>query len=806
MRKLLLTFAILMSIASSALLVKAENSSGVFLTAEKGSAECNRTEYIDLVVKGSGITDMYTVWLDLKYDPERLELDAKDISNLAWPNAESSYTGVELDALSGRLRVIYSRTGKQSGQSGDFSIMRLRFKSKIIGKTYVDIENAEVVDSTGKNITLSAKQGLEVNVLPNPLNIKLQGIEGNDGWYTSGVRVKIDDMDSKDIRYLLDGVEGTYTGPFSVGNPGLHSLVVTTDDGYGYIKEKEVQFKIDNIKPSASLAASAAEWQNTAVTLEPRFADEGGSQLKNSWYAWSNLTETPVEWISYTGIHPVQQQEGIWYLHLKAEDGAGNVVVFHYGPYGIDKIPPELSAGPTDRGWDNTDVKVTPMYSDRGGSNIKDVMFAWKTSPDVSGDWNSYSSGDIVQPEDGIWYLDIKAEDNAGNVIIQNYGPYRIDKKAPVLSAEPPGSEWTNSDIEIIPYYTDQNGSGIKSLKYAWGNSQETPDSWNDYTSNSLVIQQQGVWYLYIKAEDNVGNVGIYSFGPYKIDKTPPSELAVPTDRDWSNTDVSVTPQFADEGGSEIKNMMYSWSTSQENAGTWNTYTAGDLIRMEEGLWYLHLKVEDNAGNITTGSYGPYRVDKSAPAVTDTFADEYTYLDSLYLDFTAEDILSGVQTRQITVNGIEYAVGSSVILDHPGANSIAMTAVDNAGNQVTVVKQIKVVVQPVIDANPDTVNLKGQGSGMVTIYIEFPRGVDVNDIIHGSIRLNGVYAPVSDPKYGYVKNPVDDYDGDGKLEYMIKFSREDIGQELANSGGNISITGSAGTYEFRGMDSVRVIN
>ncbi len=120
-------------------------------------------------------------------------------------------------------------------------------------------------------------------------------------------------------------------------------------------------------------------------------------------------------------------------------------------------------------------------------------------------------------------------------------------------------------------------------------------------------------------------------------------------------------------------------------------------------------------------------------------------------------------------------------------------------------QEINVIVNADMEVDPDTINLKKKGKGTITVYIEFPQGVDVNDIIGNTIRLNGVYSPISDPKYGYVQNPVDDYDGDDNPEYMVKFKKEDIGEELIECDGNITITGSTAKYDFRGTDTVGIL-
>lgn len=84
--------------------------------------------------------------------------------------------------------------------------------------------------------------------------------------------------------------------------------------------------------------------------------------------------------------------------------------------------------------------------------------------------------------------------------------------------------------------------------------------------------------------------------------------------------------------------------------------------------------------------------------------------------------------------------------------------------------------------------------------------LSVNDIVLQTIRLNGIIVPITYTKYGYVKNPISDYDGDGRLEFMLKFSKDsfiDILSEIINT---ITITVQAENYKFSWTGAIEVKN
>ena len=84
------------------------------------------------------------------------------------------------------------------------------------------------------------------------------------------------------------------------------------------------------------------------------------------------------------------------------------------------------------------------------------------------------------------------------------------------------------------------------------------------------------------------------------------------------------------------------------------------------------------------------------------------------------------------------------------------------------------LIPAVLDIKPSTLNLGDRGQWL-TAYIELPEGYDPGNINASTILLNGTIAPVLDEKYDFVTNQseyLQDFDGDGSTERMVKFDRE----------------------------------
>jgi len=115
-----------------------------------------------------------------------------------------------------------------------------------------------------------------------------------------------------------------------------------------------------------------------------------------------------------------------------------------------------------------------------------------------------------------------------------------------------------------------------------------------------------------------------------------------------------------------------------------------------------------------------------------------------------------------------------------------------------------------VDIDPDTLNLQSTGK-WITAYTQLPEGYSASDIDATSILLNDTVAPISDPKYGFVKDALVDYNRDGVLEYMLKFDRATVTSWIYQSIGmqhevKLTITGELtdGT-PFEGTDIVSVV-
>lgn len=111
-----------------------------------------------------------------------------------------------------------------------------------------------------------------------------------------------------------------------------------------------------------------------------------------------------------------------------------------------------------------------------------------------------------------------------------------------------------------------------------------------------------------------------------------------------------------------------------------------------------------------------------------------------------------------------------------------------------------------IDFDPDTLNLKSAGK-WITCYIELSEGYSVEEIVPNTVRL---WVKGSQILAEEKPTAIGDYDADGILDLMLKFSRSAFIEILKSAGltpGDVTLTvnGQVGNAIFEGTDTVRVV-
>ncbi|HEY6202541.1 MAG TPA: YncE family protein [Candidatus Limnocylindria bacterium] len=185
-------------------------------------------------------------------------------------------------------------------------------------------------------------------------------------------------------------------------------------------------------------------------------------------------------------------------------------------------------------------------------------------------------------------------------------------------------------------------------------------------------------------ATDNAGNLATVAYGPIRIDRTAPTIIASATTADgnaypagsWTNQPVTVHYTCTDPLSGVVgctSDQLFSYDTSAD--GTASAGTARDI-----------------AGNTAHATFGPIRIDRTAPTIAFSGnAGTYEVDQAVGITCEAGDALSGIATTTCPT------VAAGPATDYVGTSPttevmLIATAADNAGNSTSATTSFTVAV------------------------------------------------------------------------------------------------------------------
>ncbi len=497
--------------------------------------------------------------------------------------------------------------------------------------------------------------------------------------------------------YTIDGGPTQSGGTVTVSGDGTHQVDYWSVDNAGNVETANTAtVKIDTQAPTITVSqsphANAAGWNNTDVTVTFTCTDpdsgvascsspqtvtgEGAAQAvagnavdnagnSSATSTTLNIDKTPP---SIDGVLPPQSAPG-WYntpvtvtfacndalsgvatcadpatlsgdgagqsVSGTATDTAGNSSATTVSGINLDQTPPTLtaSAPPAPLGWYNGPVTVH-----------------WTCSDDLSG--VTSCPGDQVVGAEGFTTLAQTITDQAGNSTTTDI-TIRIDETAPSIvgtaTPAPNGNGWNDTDV-TVSFACADNGSGVASCS--------SPATLGEGTGQSVTGH----------AADVAGNSASAAVTGVNVDKTPPTLSASPT----------TAPNAAGWYDSAV---TLHWTCADSRSGVDPpTCPANSVISTEGAAQQQSGTVLDLAGNATTASSPPVKIDLTAPVTTaSNVSSSFTNTD-VTVDLTANDNLSGVARTVYSVDGGPDTVGTNVTFTSDGLHTLQYASTDVAGN------------------------------------------------------------------------------------------------------------------------------
>jgi hypothetical protein len=236
------------------------------------------------------------------------------------------------------------------------------------------------------------------------------------------------------------------------------------------------------------------------------------------------------------------------------------------------------------------------------------------------------------------------------------------DYPAPIttLSINPEQPDGNNGWYLTQPVMVELSATGA--LEPLVTQYRDSDNPLQQYTA-PFAITTEGIHQMYYFSKNALGMAGAAKYQEIKIDLTPPmlngGTTTLPNGNGWYNADATVHFD-AEDWLSGLDILTPDQALTEEGADQLVIGTAVDL-----------------AGNSASFTVGPINIDKTPPAISgETTAlpnENGWYNTDVTVHFTAEDLLSGLDTL----------TSDQTLVDEGAGQSVIGTAVDLAGNSAS---------------------------------------------------------------------------------------------------------------------------
>lgn len=375
-------------------------------------------------------------------------------------------------------------------------------------------------------------------------------------------------------------------------------------------------------------------------------------------------------------------------VYIRAKDNAGNYSEDSEITVIIDKTAPtkpKYTISPTTP--INGNVTVSGIFSENPSTKQYKIG--------SSGTWTTYTKAIVLESNNTVYFREI---DSAGNIsseagaVVTN-----IDKTAPSVPTIINSSNgvWTNVPITVTVTSTDL-GTGI--ARYEW--SRDNKATWATTSlvtsagKGNITFTDEKNQIVYFRAIDNAGNISGVASTTIKIDKTLPI-VSFGTNGSSASKSVSTKVTVGDIGSGIINNSLKcAWSTSNTTPPTISSmFLNGSVISKSgvNGTYYLWIRGEDYAGNVTTVVSNAFVLDNTAPNVSGVSA---TFNPEGFTNGSITATITGITSDMTTVTytsqnqpTLTVLPSNKQIIVHKNG-SIQLKISDKAGNTSTKVIHI----------------------------------------------------------------------------------------------------------------------
>ena len=552
-------------------------------------------------------------------------------------------------------------------------------------ETNIDYSEEEIEGDQDYTYASGAKSAsyavLVDNVAPLAPGFELEGTLGDNGWYTSDVKVTM--IPSKtDLIARSELYSDTWGSDSVVGGVGVYKNYIETT----------------------------------------------GANIK-----------TKAEYVSEIEL----TKEGTTNLFGYAKDYLGNEVKVKGPEVKIDKTAPskpkiEVEKGDEGNdGWykSNVEIKITPGVA----SDVNRTTYKVEKDGAALVNETNYKSNISLQ-DNGRYQITVRTYDNAGNYS-ETIKQLKIDKTSPesaeidISGSRRNGNMWYYTDVEIkIKISAGEATSGLGTCKYRVKEKNSTNQEFNDFTETekTIKITESGEYTVTVITYTTAGNSKTKELN-IKIDKESPKPVEINLNGtsgidNWytSSVNISLTSKGDNGPSGEVNYIRYTLDESDTEIEV----ESGSIIKIEQdGVHLIKVYSTDNAGNRTLLEK-TIKIDKVKPnadfKITGKMGDNGWYISNVKIDSRDQlDETSGIKSIKLSHLDIK---------EDTKGTKITLTILDNAGNET--IKDMTIKVDKTKPTTPVISTSDPTGSGIPGVLLS-NSNVDIN-ITPGIDNTSGV--------------------------------------------------------------------
>ncbi|HNM36531.1 MAG TPA: Ig-like domain-containing protein, partial [Anaerolineales bacterium] len=290
---------------------------------------------------------------------------------------------------------------------------------------------------------------------------------GNNGWCIGTLSL---DLTAADPQGQSVVISGTINGDSFACPSGQTTCSIPLPEASG-----TVTYKVDS---ATGLSANGSTSYHLDVTTPQISGDINGSSGTNGWFiSQTSVTASASDSLSglasfevnvnntgYASYSDTTFTDGTHTIQFRATDNAGNVTETAQQSINVDTTAPTLDLSTTgtigQNGWYVSAVILTPTASDTTSG-----LYSFEATTDGV-TWTSVSAP--ITLTDGIYTVQFRATDNAGNVSQTPSQQIKVDATTPNLSLDINGirgqNDWYISSVAVTPNASD-GGSGINKVE-----------------------------------------------------------------------------------------------------------------------------------------------------------------------------------------------------------------------------------------------------------------------------------------------------------------------------------------------------